>query len=68
MLVVLRKGGRELRFYSPRQLRLQPDVLHKFLEVDGWKETPAWTGLFAPGGALYVVPLASLNTFAEPSV
>ncbi|KAG9049533.1 hypothetical protein FS837_010013 [Tulasnella sp. UAMH 9824] len=52
MLVVLRKGGRELRFYSPRQLRLQPDVLHKFLEVDGWKETPAWTGLFAPGGAL----------------
>ncbi|KAG8907367.1 hypothetical protein FRC01_007711 [Tulasnella sp. 417] len=52
MLVVLRKGGQELRFFSPRQLRLQPEVMHKFLEVDGWKETPAWTGIFAPGGAL----------------
>ncbi|KAG9019544.1 hypothetical protein FRB90_000853 [Tulasnella sp. 427] len=52
VLVVLRKGGRELRFYSPRQIRLQPEILHKFLEVDGWKETPAWTGVFAPGGAL----------------
>ncbi len=50
MLVVCRRGGQELRFYTPQQLRLVPEVLHRFLEVGGWKETPAWSGVLAPGG------------------
>ncbi|KAG8900040.1 hypothetical protein FRB99_006291 [Tulasnella sp. 403] len=51
MLVVLRKGGQELRFYTARQLRLAPESIHKFLEIGGWNETPAWSGMFAPGGS-----------------
>ena len=50
-LVVLKDRGKTLRFYRPRNLRLQEDALLKFLESDGWKDTPPWSSSYAPGGS-----------------
>ncbi|KAG9039502.1 hypothetical protein FRB95_009082 [Tulasnella sp. JGI-2019a] len=51
-LIVCRKQGQELRFYNPKRVRFVPEVMHRFLKEDGWKETKPWTGAFAPGGSL----------------
>ncbi|KAG8865162.1 hypothetical protein FRB96_000051 [Tulasnella sp. 330] len=51
-LIVARSQGRELRFYNPKQVRFVPEVMHRFLKDDGWKETKPWSGAFAPGGSL----------------
>ena len=50
-LVVLKDRGKTLRFYRPRNLRLQEDALLEFLKTDGWKATPPWSSSYAPGGS-----------------
>ena len=50
-LVVLKDRGKTLRFYRPRNLRLQEDALRDFLKTDGWKVTPPWSSSYAPGGS-----------------
>ncbi|KAG8960389.1 hypothetical protein FRC03_006586 [Tulasnella sp. 419] len=50
MIVVLRHHGRELRFYPPSSLRMDPESLYEFLELEEWRKTEPWTGDFAPGG------------------
>lgn len=50
-LVVLKDRGKTLRFYRPRNLRLNEDALREFLKVDGWKATPPWSSSYAPGGS-----------------
>jgi hypothetical protein len=50
-LVVLKDRGKTLRFYRPRNLRLQEDALREFLKTDGWKATPPWLSSYAPGGS-----------------
>lgn len=52
MLLVLRKNGQELRFYSPQSVRMDPEAIYNFLASDGWKQTPVWNGMLAPGGVL----------------
>ena len=49
-LVVLKDRGKTLRFYRPRNLRLQEDALREFLKADGWKATSPWSSSYAPGG------------------
>ena len=29
---------------------MRAEILHKFLEVDGWEEVEPWSGPYAPGG------------------
>jgi hypothetical protein len=48
--VVSHNRGRTLRFYQPGQIRASPEILHRFLKEEGWKETEPWSGPFAPGG------------------
>ena len=50
-LVLLKDRGKTLRFYRPRNLRLQEDALLEFLKADGWKATPPWSSSYAPGGS-----------------
>ncbi|KAG9096865.1 hypothetical protein FRC07_010868 [Ceratobasidium sp. 392] len=50
-LIVIRDNGRSLRFYQPHQIRLRPEMLHKFAATEGWRETEPWTGPWAPGGS-----------------
>ena len=50
-LVILKDRGKTLRFYRPRNLRLQEDALRDFLKTDGWKVTPPWSSSYAPGGS-----------------
>ncbi|CAE6366281.1 unnamed protein product [Rhizoctonia solani] len=50
-LMVIRNNGNTLRFYQPSQIVLDPTLLHKFVAIDGWKETEPWSGPWAPGGS-----------------
>jgi len=49
-LVILKDRGKTLRFYRPRNLRLQEDAFREFLKTDGWQVTPPWSSAYAPGG------------------
>ncbi|QRW15768.1 hypothetical protein RhiXN_03769 [Rhizoctonia solani] len=50
-LIVIKDNGNTLRFYQPGQIVLDPAMLHKFVVIDGWKETEPWSGPWAPGGS-----------------
>ncbi|KAI0939870.1 hypothetical protein AcV5_001137 [Taiwanofungus camphoratus] len=50
-LVVLKDRGETLRFYKANSVRLDPDIIHRFLKEEGWRESEPWTGPFAPGGS-----------------
>ncbi|CAE6395285.1 unnamed protein product [Rhizoctonia solani] len=50
-LIVIKNNGNTLRFYQPGQIVLDPAMLHKFVVIDGWKETEPWSGPWAPGGS-----------------
>ncbi|KAH7344086.1 hypothetical protein B0J17DRAFT_645259 [Rhizoctonia solani] len=50
-LIVIKNNGNSLRFYQPGQIALDPEMLHKFIVIDGWKETEPWSGPWAPGGS-----------------
>ncbi|KEP53708.1 putative transmembrane protein [Rhizoctonia solani 123E] len=50
-LIVIKDKGNALRFYQPGQIVLDSAMLHKFVALDGWKETEPWSGPWAPGGS-----------------
>ncbi|KAF5333389.1 hypothetical protein D9611_002654 [Ephemerocybe angulata] len=49
-IVILTDRGQTLRFYRPTQIRVRDDLLLDYLRTEGFKSTPPWTGLWAPGG------------------
>ena len=49
-LVVLKDRGQTLRFYRPGNIRLDPEILRKFLQQDAWEQTQPWSSSFGPGG------------------
>ncbi|EIN10933.1 hypothetical protein PUNSTDRAFT_85384 [Punctularia strigosozonata HHB-11173 SS5] len=50
-LVVSTDRAQSLRFYKASNLRMDPEMIRKFLEIEGWRDTPPWASSFAPGGS-----------------
>jgi len=71
-LMVIRDNGQSLRFYQPSQIRLRPEMLHQFIATEGWRETEAWSGPWAPGGSrqpyLHMFAVASRKVYTTISM
>ncbi|KDQ08862.1 hypothetical protein BOTBODRAFT_179497 [Botryobasidium botryosum FD-172 SS1] len=50
-LVVLHERGKVLRFYRPRNIRMEAEVLREFLKEEGWRETEPWASVWSPQGS-----------------